>query len=468
MHRHPNVPLLLLFFFSPLAITAMAQDTPIDQVDAIMAPWHRTDTPGCALAVIQDGAIIHKKGYGMANLEHGIPITPETVFYAGSVSKQFVTTSILLLQEQGRLSIDDPVQKYLPEMPTYDRPITLRHMIHHTSGLKDYLEMTMLTGRNYLDGITEKEILRLIARQKGLNFETGAREKYSNTGYFLLAEIIKRVSDKTLRGFAHREIFIPLGMTESHFHDDNTMIIPNLASGYFMNHGGWGLLPMRFALVGSGGLYTTVEDLYKWDQNFYDNRLGKGSPNLITALQKRGVLNNRDTLSYAFALNIGTYRGLKTVSHSGSMGGYRAHLQRFPDQQFTTALLCNAADINPGSLANQIANVYLEHLMAPPKQRTSIETHLADQAAPLDHVAHENYAGTYYSEELEATYLIEPFEDGLILSVGGMGPWPLVFYSGAEAQYADGVLRFDIDRGGRAVGFTLDARGESGFTFSRR
>lgn len=466
MYRRIFIPFFLLLLFPPLALTA--QDARIDQVDTIMAAWHRTDSPGCALAVIQDGEIVHRKGYGMANLEHSIPITPETVFYAGSVSKQFVTTSILLLQEQGRISIDDPVQKYFPEIPTYNRPITLRHLIHHTSGLRDYLEMTMLTGRNYLDGITEKEIMRLIARQKGLNFETGSREYYSNTGYFLLAELVKRVSDKTLRGFAKREIFIPLGMTDSHFHDNNAMIIPNLANGYFMRHDGWGLLPMRFALVGSGGLYTTVEDLYKWDQNFYDNRLGKGSQDLIEALHVRGTLNSGDTLSYAFALNISEYRGLKTVSHSGSMGGYRAHLQRFPDHQFTTAFLCNAADINPGQLANQIADVYLEDEMKTPVQKTSTENHATDQAAPMDQVPYERYTGAYYSEELDATYFIEPYDDGLILSVGGMGPWPLVFHSGTEAQYADGRLRFEMNRGGQATGFTLDARGESGFAFVRR
>ena len=384
---------LILALFSP---EAAAQDVAAEDVDALFAEWDKPDSPGCALAVIHKGEIVYKNGYGMADLEHGVPITPQTVFYSGSVSKQFVAMSIALLAEQGKLSFDDDIRTYLPEIPEYDRTITIRHMIHHTSGLRDYLQLGFLAGRNYLDSMAEEEVIDLIARQEELNFSPGDQYLYSNSGYFLLAEIVKRASGMTLREFAEAHILGPLGMESSHFHDDNTMIVPRRADGYFKQDDGWGLMTMRFALVGSGGLYTTVEDLYRWDQNFYHNTLGAGTQDLIETTLTQGRLTGGDTLSYAFALVHGTYRGLKTVSHGGALGGYRAHLMRVPEQQFSTALLCNFADAAPGTLATRIADLYLADVLEPREPEADAAAAPDDRTEVIvDPALYEDYAGKY-------------------------------------------------------------------------
>ncbi len=392
-----TLPLLIgLLFLSIFVSEAAAQAVSAEAVDALFAEWDQPDSPGCAVAVIREGEIVYKNGYGMADLEHGVPITPTTVFYSGSVSKQFVAMSIALLAEQGKLSFDDDIRTYLPEIPEYDRTITIRHMIHHTSGLRDYLQLGFLAGRSYLDAMDEEEVIALIARQKELNFLPGEAYLYSNSGYFLLAEIVKRASGQTPREFAEAHILGPLGMKDSHFHDDNTMVVPHRADGYFKQDDGWGLMTMRFALVGSGGLYTTVEDLYRWDQNFYQNTLGAGTQDLIETTLSRGLLAGGDTLSYAFAVDIGSYRGLKTISHGGALGGYRAHLMRFPDQQFSTALLCNFADATPGSLAAKLADLYLADVLAPEQPEAEAASSPGERKeVAVDPALYDDYAGKY-------------------------------------------------------------------------
>ncbi len=222
----PLLASLLLLTLSTLTLVpeAAAQAVSAEAVDALFTEWDQPDSPGCALAVIHEGEIVYKNGYGMANLEHGVPITPTTVFYSGSVSKQFVALSIALLAEQGKLSFDDDLRSYLPEIPEYDRTITIRHLIHHTSGLRDYLQLSFLAGRSYLDSMAEEEVLALIARQDALNFSPGDQYLYSNSGYFLLAQIVERASGQTLREFARDHLLGPLGMHDSHFHDDNTRV----------------------------------------------------------------------------------------------------------------------------------------------------------------------------------------------------------------------------------------------------
>ncbi|MFQ5628604.1 MAG: serine hydrolase domain-containing protein, partial [bacterium] len=259
-----------------------ANDTLSAKVDQIFADWDKPDSPGCALAVIQDGKTVYSRGYGMADLEHDIPISPQTVFYIGSTSKQFVTFSIALLAEQGKLGLDDNIRKYLPEFPDYGQPITIRHLIHHTSGIRDYLTLWSLAGRNYLDYMPEDVVLDMICRQKELNFSPGEQHLYSNSCYFLLAVIVERASGQSLREYADKHIFKPLAMKNTHFHDNNKHIIKKRAYGYAPGKiGGFDQLIMRFDLVGSGGLYTCVEDLYLWDQNFYHNKLGKGGQEII-------------------------------------------------------------------------------------------------------------------------------------------------------------------------------------------
>jgi CubicO group peptidase (beta-lactamase class C family) len=353
---------ILLTLFFALNASAFGQedkDPRTEKVDKIFAAWDKPDSPGCALAIINDGRIIYKRGYGMANLEHNIPISPNTIFDTGSVSKQFTAMSVLLLAEQGKLALDDDIRKYLPEIPQYEAPITIRHLIHHTSGLRDYLTLMALRGERDDDFYVDEEAVDLIARQKQLNFRPGDRWLYSNSGYFLLSQIVKRASGKSLRQFADENIFKPLGMKSTHFNDDHTEIVKGRATGYAPRPGGFRISVSTLDMVGDGNVVTNVEDLFLWDQNFYHNILGKGGQALIDQAQAVGVLNGGRKHDYAAGLVVTEYKGLKEVSHGGAFVGYRAGTVRFPAQRFSVACECNLAIIDPMALAHRVADVYL-------------------------------------------------------------------------------------------------------------
>ncbi|NIM16937.1 MAG: serine hydrolase [Candidatus Aminicenantes bacterium] len=339
-----------------------------EQVDKLLEPWTKPGSPGCALAVVKDGKIIYKNGYGEANLEHGAAITPETVFYIGSVSKQFVAFSIALLEAQGKLSFDDSIRKYVPELPGYCDAVTIRHLIHHTGGIRGYLSLLWLAGLDedfYHSG--EDVIKNLLVRQKSLNFKPGEKYQYSNSGYLLLGEIVHRVSGMSFREFAQKNILDPLGMKNSHFHDDFSEIIKNRAMSYFQHpkrKNEYTAFISKFDLVGSGGLYTTVEDLFLWDQNFYHGKVG--GKQVIETVLTRGKLNDNSEQVYAFGLVHGQYKGLKTVSHGGALGGYRAMLLRFPEQRFSVICLSNFGGFNVAKIGYQVADIYLQDQLKTP------------------------------------------------------------------------------------------------------
>src|SRR6266480_1498227 len=326
------------------------------KVDQLFAQWDKPDTPGCALAVIKEGQIVYKRAYGMANLELAVPLTTTSVFNVGSMAKQFTAISILMLARQGKLSLDDDFRKYIPEAPDFGTPITLRHLIHHTSGLRDVFEMMQMAGCRDTDVITEKDILDMVSRQRTLNHRPGEEYLYTNTGYVLLAVIVKRVTGQSLGEFAEANIFKPLGMTKTHFYEDSSMIINDLVDGYLTKAGGFKKAMPADNFVGSGSLLTTVEDLARWDENFYDKRVG--GPAVIEQMLTPGVIKNDPTFDYAFGLNINQYKGLRMIQHSGSRLGYRAQLMRFPDQRFSVACLCNVR-IDQDALARRIADIYL-------------------------------------------------------------------------------------------------------------
>ena len=333
-------------------------------VDQLFANWDKPTSPGCAVAVMRDGKIIHARGYGMADLDHNVKITPTTVFHVASMSKQFTVAAVLMLAQEGKLSLDDPVNKYVPELPDFGVPITLRQLVHHTSGLRDQWELLGLAGWRYsLDLITDADVLKVLARQKTLNFPPGSKHLYSNTGYTLLAQVVKRVSGQSFRSFTGTRIFSPLGMARSHFRDDHAEIVKDIAYGYAPRGGdvGFGLSIPNFDTVGATSLLTTVEDLALWDENFLNPRVG--GETLVKQLQERGSLNDGTQLSYAGGLEIGKYRGLNTVDHAGRDAGYLADLIRFPDQHFSVAVLCNLASINPSALSRRIADIYLAPLL---------------------------------------------------------------------------------------------------------
>jgi len=334
------------------------------RVDAIFQKIDSTVSPGCSLSVMKDGKIIYERGYGMADLDHNVPNTPTTVFHVASMSKQITAASILLLAQQGKLSLDDPVRKYIPELPDFGTPVTIRQLIHHTSGLRDQWDLLGLSGWRYsLDLITNDDVLYVVSHQKELNFPPGTKHLYSNTGYTLLGEVVKRVSGKTLREFTTENIFQPLGMKNTHFRDDHAEIVKNIAYGYEPAKDTFRLSVTNFDTVGATSLMTTVEDLALWDENFYNPRVG--GPDLVKQMLERGKLNNGEQLDYASGLVIGTYRGLNTVDHNGADAGYRADLIRFPDQHFSSACLCNLATASPIELNHKVAEIYLASEMKP-------------------------------------------------------------------------------------------------------
>ena len=387
---------------------------PTADIDALFATWDRTDAPGAALAVIQNGEIIYKRGYGMANLEYDVPITPSTIFHVASLSKQFTSFAINLLALEGRLSLDDEIHAHFPEFGDFGKPITLRHLRHHSSGLRDQWDLLQLAGWRMEDVITEQDILDLAWKQQDLNFEPGAEHLYCNTGYTLLAVIVKRVSGMSLREFARERIFAPLGMTHTHFHDDHRMIVANRAYSYAPRDGADGFehRVLSFSNVGTTSLFTTVEDLAKWDANFYEPVAGGAEA--VAMLQERGVLNDGTTIGYAAGLAIVEYRGLRTVGHGGADAGYRAHILRFPDERFTVIVLANRGDANPSAIAYRVADLYLADRLgpAPPEEAAQPAAEAKELSIDADQLA--EYTGDYFSDELTAIYTLR-LQDGKLM-----------------------------------------------------
>jgi CubicO group peptidase (beta-lactamase class C family) len=375
-----------------LLIGAKAEDTLMTKVDAVFADWDKPDTAGCVLAVIRDGRIVYSNGYGMANLDHNVPITPQTVFDIGSTSKQFTAASIALLVKEGKLTLDDDIRKHIPEMPRYDRPITIRHLLHHTSGIRDYLVLMALAGMEDHDVYTHQGLVDLLARQKNLNFSPGDEHLYSNSGYILLAVIVERLTGMTMGRFAAERIFEPLNMENTFVYEDATMVVPHRATGYSTNKQGefevdhyW-----NFNLAGDGQVYTTVEDLFLWDQNFYEPKVG--GKDLIEMLLTRGELVDGETLDYALGLGHGRYRGLETVQHGGAWGGFRAQMIRVPEHRFTVIVLSNLGTMNPTALAHKVIALYLEEHLEPEEEKKPKDTVYVDPAI------YDDYLGQYQLE----------------------------------------------------------------------
>lgn len=350
--------LLLILFFVHNPTRAQLSEVETLRIDSIFREFDHTDSPGCALAIFSKGKTIYQKGYGMADLERGLAITPQSIFYAGSISKQFVASCALLLAERNLLDLKAPVQKYLPDFPNFGKTITVQHLIYHTSGIKDYFELFEKEGINYLNQIPREEVYELIKSQDSLNFDPGDQYSYSNSGYLMLAMIIEGVADMPFSQFVDQEIFQPLGMNHSLFLDDAARIIPNRAWGYHRNlNDEIENMIMRFDLVGSGGLYTSVEDFFKWDQNFYHSKIG--SEKFIEKLLTTGTLNNGKDTKYAFAIVKDQLLGHRLIGHSGSLGGYRAQFMQFPEDQLGIIILSNLSNFKPGERAHDIAKILL-------------------------------------------------------------------------------------------------------------
>jgi CubicO group peptidase (beta-lactamase class C family) len=448
---------LLVFMLAVVCVVkapARAGETDQERVDRIFAAYDKPGSPGCALGVIRDGSFIYRKGYGEASLELGVPLSAESVFYMGSVSKQFTAASVVLAAEQGFLSLDDDVRKYIPELPDYGHAITLRQMLHHTSGLRDFLTLLPLSGRHDEDLHSKNELIALIARQKGLNNDPGAEFIYSNTNYFLLGEVVQRATRKSLAEFAAENIFKPLGMRHTRFYDDHTVVVPGRVSGYDPGSNDTFLADWstNYDAVGAGGLMSSVDDLLLWDRNFYDNKLGKGT--LLRDLQTRGVLNDGKQISYALGLEISTYRGLPIVEHNGALFGYRTVILRFPEQRFTVLCLCNVSTASTSSVSRKVADVYLEKNLRPEPSaaQSSGNTGLPDPGT---------FAGKYLDPRTHSIF-------SFAASAGNLVAWGANLRRVGPNQFkdlGDGTITFSGEAA--TLRASLDVDGETVFAGSK-
>jgi CubicO group peptidase (beta-lactamase class C family) len=386
--------------FSGCQSSGGAQKEPVEaQIQELFQEVDRIDSPGAAVAVLKDGEVVFSQGFGSAQLEYEIPITPETIFHVASVSKQFTAFAITLLAQEGKLSLEDDIRSHLPEVPDFGKTIRIHHLIHHTSGLRDQWEALAMAGWRLDDVITRDHILNMVKHQKELNFDPGERYLYCNTGYTLLAEIVARVTNTSFRTWTEQNIFKPLGMEHTHFHDDHEFIVENRAYSYSPKEsGGFRKSVLSYANAGATSLFTTTADLLKWAQNFLEPKIG--GPDVIEQMLELGVLNSSRKLPYAAGLSVRNQRSLRVISHGGSDAGFRTWLGIFPEQDFAVCVLCNLASLSPNQLGQQIAELYLDAEMSPvPQKKASENTPAERQVADVDPMTFEIYTGRYLLDD---------------------------------------------------------------------
>lgn len=420
--------------------TAAPFEVDTHRIDAAFAAYVTQGSPGCAVGVLLEGGIVYAKGYGLASLEHGVPITPETVFDLGSTSKQITAAAIGLLALDGRLSLDDDVRKTLPEVPDYGTVITIRHLLTHISGLRDYTDLLFLIGKREEDVTTKADAFVILARQRSLNFRPGAEYRYSNTGFFLASVIVERISGKTLREFARERIFQPLGMTRTQFLDDHTQVVPGRATGYAPRDGGGFKVAMsNWEQAGDGSVQSSVADLARWAENFDTGKVG--GRKLTDLLESPGRLLDGTPLHYGLGLALDEHRGQRLISHGGSWAGYRAMLMCFPAQRLAVATLCNIGTADTTTLSLAAADAALDALGVPggaPAPGQAPATPAAG-ARGRDWMTH--LAGVYVNEHLGEVVRITTAEGRLRLS--GLGTSSDLFpEGGGRFKTLDGNPQF--------------------------
>ena len=423
-------------------------------VDAVFADLTEVPVPGCALGVVRDGELVYGRGYGMANLEHDIPITTESVFRTGSVSKQFTAAVVAMAAMEGHLSLEDPLRMWIPELPDYGQPLTIRHALNHTSGLRDYLTLMRLRGLRGDDFYTGEELMAVQVRQKELNFAPGAEYLYSNSGYFLLAEAVTRAVGKPFKDYAEEIVFGPLGMTHSHFHDDHDHIVPLRADGYApLPEGGFRTSMTTLDMIGDGGVHSSIDDMVHWVNALTTDGLRRG---LTAMLETRGVLTSGEQIDYAMGQTHGEYRGLATVGHGGSFVGFRAHVLRFPSERTSIITLCNRADGNPSSRARAVADAILADRLGPRAPERVRSAGGGDPPTTNPGTDPSQYLGTYHSPELDVDYDFVEVDGALTVRAGAGIDEQIVGVAGDTLRAGSLTFRF-VRVGGNVTGFELDA-----------
>lgn len=455
--RPPRARILLAVLASlALADRAGAQyivgprDDQARRVDSVFRTFDRTDSPGCVVGAYQDGALRYARGYGLASLEHGEPLTPRSVLDIGSISKQFTAMAMLLLAEEGKLSLEEPIRKLFPELPPYADGITWRRALSQTSGLRDLWTVWGQTGRTFAGDTVDA--LNVIVRSAEPNYRPGDRYLYTNTGWILAAQAVYRLTGKSLARFAEERIFAPLGMRDSRFLADRWGIIPGLAESYApRDSGGYRIQRSNYdgAIQGAGGVHTTVEDFGRWLDNY--DRATVGGAGILTAMTTPTLLNTGlpattgPGQAYALGLVVGTLRGLRVVTHGGAWGGFRAHFLRFPDQRFAVATFCNVTNAGPDSLARQVAAIYLGDRMQPDTAAAWVEALAAEPRVDVPTTALRRLEGVWRNEALGEVRRTRIRGDTLVAP--GATPTPYV---------PIGANRFRLGRGAE-VQFAMDS-----------
>jgi CubicO group peptidase (beta-lactamase class C family) len=416
--------LLLPAIVALTAAFALAQPSDANfekQIDQIFSGYGR-ETPGVAVAVVKDGKVVFSKGYGSANLEHRLPVTPKTVFQIGSVSKQFTAFATYLLEKQGKISLEDDLRKYIPELPDYGKTIRIRHLLAHTSGVKDQSALLTLAGWRMDDVTTTPQVLRLLSRQKELNFEPGTQFLYSNSGYLLLAEIIRRASGRSFAEYTRKNIFEPLGMNDTEFPDDHEKTVRNRADSYELKDGSYKKIALNNSADGPSNLHTTVEDMAKWVLNFEKPVIGDAE--LIRRFNEPSLFNNGARVVWAVIDGSPGYhakgqilwneRGVKRFSHGGHAGAFRSFLGRFPDQRLGVVALSNDEHYLNADTSMRVAELYLKEVMQPAPPASAAPARTPQAITPNANL--KEFEGRFYSGELDSAYTVKTAAGKLMLS----------------------------------------------------
>lgn len=461
--RIPTTPRALLFTFLvallawPSGLLQAQEAQPdLERLDAIFESFDSARNPGCAVGVDRDGKRVVERSYGMADLEFRVANSPETIFEAGSISKQFTAAAVVLLALDGALALDDDIRDYVPEVPDYGETITIRHLLTHTSGLRDWGSVAAISGWGRSSRSHDHDhVLDILSRQSALNYPPGDAYSYTNSGFNLLAVIVERVSGTSFADFSREHLFEPLGLRDTQWRDDYRTIVPGRSSAYSPQEDGFRINRPIEHVHGNGGLLTTVDDLLRWNEHLDRETLGSA---FMAEMHTRGVLNDGSEIHYASGLQFGSQNGVARISHTGSTSGYRAYLARFPDEALSVALLCNVSSANPGGLGGQVAALFLPEPPADEDPGDEPEEEEPEEPSEFDPSPSEleAYTGTYHSEDAETTLKVRLEEDTLVIH---RRPSARLTLSPADEVHTFtgplGSIRFRSNENGRFREFSL-------------
>lgn len=428
----------------------------IQAIDALFERWNNDNSPGGAIGIVKNEELIFSKGYGMASLQHKVPFATNTVADIGSVAKQFTSFAIALLADEGKLSLDDEIHTFFPQLPDYGHKVTVRHLVHHTSGLREIYSAWALKGWSG-GGIRQEDVRYLLMQQEELNFKPGDQYLYCNTSYALLGSIIEKVSGQSFESFFRERIFNPLGMNHTYIMDKLGEIFPNGADSYMPTNDDFLEVYDNSSMFGQGGFYSTVEDMARWLANFQSPKVGNAA--VMAQIQEQGILNNGEQLKYAFGLNIDTYRGAKRIHHSGSSAGFRTAMAWYPEYELGVIIQTNRADGTRGAIMNKVIDILLEDKLEPVEEKETTANN-DSKNSPLSYSSEtlQSFVGGYYSPEIEAVYhfYLNEKDNALMVRAIRNGSVELSPTDEKDQFYGAGMeFSFQRDDVGRVTGFRV-------------